>query len=92
MREGTGISLAIGGLVAGFFSALAALVVVVTYLFVCVYAIVKLIGDAEGHPGPVTVTVGFVVLVSVLVLGLLVGVRFLGRSLTNRRRPADDAR
>ena len=90
MREGTGISLAIGGLVSAFFTALGALVVVVTYLFVCVYAIVKLIGDADGHPDPATVIMGFVLLVSVLVVALLVGVRFLGKSLATRRRPADD--
>jgi hypothetical protein len=89
MREGTGISLAIGGLVAAFFTALGALIVGVTYLFVCVYAIVKWIGDADGHPDPATLIVGVVVLVSVLVLGLLVGIRLLGRSLVNRRR--DDA-
>jgi protein-S-isoprenylcysteine O-methyltransferase Ste14 len=90
MREGTGISLTVSGLVAGFFTALGALIVVLTYLFVCVYAIVKLIGDADGHPDPATMIVGFVLLVTVLVLGLLVGVRLLGRSLNTRRRPADD--
>jgi protein-S-isoprenylcysteine O-methyltransferase Ste14 len=90
MREGTGISLTVSGLVAGFFTALGALIVVLTYLFVCVYAIVKLIGDADGHPDPATMIVGFVPLVTVLVLGLLVGVRLLGRSLNTRRRPADD--
>ena len=86
MREGTGVSLAVGGIVTGFFTVLAALVVAFTYLFVCVYAIVKLIGDADGHPDPVTIIVGFVAIVSALVLGLLAGLRFLGRSLTSRRR------
>ncbi len=90
MREGTGVSLAVGGLVAGFFTALAGILVVVSYVFVCVYAVVKLIGDAEGHPDPVTLIVGFVLLVSALVVASLVGVRFLGRSLAQRRRSGDD--
>ncbi len=86
MREGTGVSLAIGGLISGSFTVLGAIVVVVTYLFICVYAIVKWIGDAGGHPDPATIIVGFVALVSVLVIALLVGVRLLGRSLVSRRR------
>ena len=90
MREGTGISLGIGGLVAGFFTALAGVIAGVTYLFVCVYAIVKLIGDSQGHPDPTTIIVGFVLLVSVLVVGLLIGVRLLGSSLNTRRRADDD--
>ena len=86
MREGTGVSLAIGGLISGFFTVLGAIVVVVTYLFICVYAIVKWIGDADGHPDPATIIVGFVALVSVLVIAVLVGVRLVGRSLVSRRR------
>jgi protein-S-isoprenylcysteine O-methyltransferase Ste14 len=86
MREGTGISLAIGGIVTGFFTMLATLIVAFTYLVVCVYGIVKLIGDADGHPDPTTIIVGFIALVSALLLGLLVGVRILGRSLSSRRR------
>jgi protein-S-isoprenylcysteine O-methyltransferase Ste14 len=86
MREGTGVSLAIGGLISGFFTVLGAIVVVVTYLFVCVYAIVKWIGDADGHPDPATIIVGFVAIVSLLVLGLLLGVRLVGRSFVVRRR------
>jgi hypothetical protein len=86
MREGTGVSLAIGGLISGFFTVLGAIVVVVTYLFICVYAIVKWIGDADGHPDPATIIVGFVALVSVLVIAVMVGVRLVGRSLVSRRR------
>jgi hypothetical protein len=89
MREGTGTSLAVGGLITAFFTALGALIVAVTYLSVCVYAIVKWIGDADGHPDPATLIVCVVALVSVLVLGLLVGIRLLGGSLVSRRR--DDA-
>ena len=87
MREGTGISMGIAGLVTTFFTALAALLIGTTYLFVCVYAIVKLIGDAEGHPDPATLIVGFVAIPTVLVTGLLVGIKFVGRSLNSRKRP-----
>jgi hypothetical protein len=89
MREGTGVSLGIGAIVAGFFTALAGLIAAVTYLFVCVYAIVKLIGDRDGHPDAATMVVGFVALVSVLVLALVVGIRFVGGSLVSRRRDDD---
>jgi protein-S-isoprenylcysteine O-methyltransferase Ste14 len=87
MREGTGISAGVAGAITAFFAALAALLVVTTYLVVSVYAIVKLIGDPEGHPDPATIIVGFVLLTSVLVTGLMVGVRFMGRSLSSRARP-----
>jgi hypothetical protein len=89
MREGTGISMAVAGLVTTFFTALAALLVTFTYLLVCVYAIVKLIGDADGHPDPATLIVGFVAITTVLVAGLLVGIRFLGKSLNSRKRPEE---
>lgn len=87
MREGTGVSMGIAGLVTTFFTALAALIVTFTYLFVCVYAIVKLIGDAEGHPDPATMILGFVAIPTVLVAGLLAGIRFMGKSLNSRKRP-----
>jgi hypothetical protein len=86
MREGTGISMSVAALITTFFTALAALLVATTYLFVCVYAIVKLIGDADGHPDPATLIVGFVAIPTVLVAGLLVGIRFLGKSLNSRKR------
>ena len=86
MREGTGVSLSVAGGITAFFVGLAGLLVFTTYLLVSVYAIVKLVGDREGHPDPFTLIVGFVLLTSVLVTGLLVGIRFLGRSLTSRAR------
>ncbi len=90
MREGTGIAGGVAGAIATFFTVLAALLVGTTYLFVCIYAIVKLIGDADGHPDPATLIVGFVVIPTVLVIGLLVGIRFLGKSLISRKRPKED--
>ena len=90
MREGTGISVGVAGAITSFFTALAALLVGTTYLFVCVYAIVKLIGDADGHPDPATLIVGFVAIPTVLVTGLLVGIRFLGKALNSRKRPEED--
>ena len=91
MREGTGIAGGVAGAITTFFTFLAALLVGTTYLFVCVYAIVKLIGDADGHPDPATLIVGFVVIPTVLVIGLFVGIRFLGKSLISRKRPEEDS-
>lgn len=90
MREGTGIAGGVAAAITTFFTALAALLVGTTYLFVCIYAIVKLIGDADGHPDPATLIVGFVAIPTVLVTGLLVGVRFIGKSLNSRKRPEED--
>jgi protein-S-isoprenylcysteine O-methyltransferase Ste14 len=90
MREGTGISLGIGGVLAASFTLLAGVIVAVSYLFVCVYAVVKLIVDPQGHPDPTTLVVGAVLMVSVLVLGLLVGVRLLGGSLIDRGLTDED--
>ena len=90
MREGTGIAAGVAGAITTFFTALAALLVGATYLFVGIYAIVKLIGDADGHPDPATLIVGFVVIPTVLVVGLLVGISFLGKSLNSRKRPKED--
>jgi protein-S-isoprenylcysteine O-methyltransferase Ste14 len=86
MREGTGTGGAVAGAITAFFDSLAALVAAITYLLVCVYAVVKLVGDRVGHPDPATLIVGFVLLVTALVAGLLVGVRYLGRSLSSRSR------
>ena len=91
MREGTGIAGGVAGAITTFFTFLAALLVGTTYLFVCIYAIVKLIGDADGHPDPATLIVGFAVIPTVLVIGLLVGIRFLGKSLISRKRPEEDS-
>jgi protein-S-isoprenylcysteine O-methyltransferase Ste14 len=90
MREGTGTAGAVAGAITAFFVALAGLVAATTYLLVCIYAIVKLVGDREGHPDPATLIVGFVLLVTALVAGLLVGVRYLGRSLSSRSRTDPD--
>lgn len=84
MREGTGVSLSVAGAITGFFVGLAGLIVATTYLLVSVYAVVKLVGDPEGRPDPATLIVGFVLLITVHVTGLLAGVRFLGRSLNSR--------
>ena len=90
MREGTGISLGIGGVAAAFFTALAGVIVAVTYLLVCVYAVVKLIVDPGGQPDPTTLLVGSILVVSALVLGLLAGIRLLGGSLITRMRSDED--
>jgi hypothetical protein len=86
MREGTGVAAGVAGTVTAFFVALGALLATTTYLFICVYAIVKWIGDADGHPDPATIIVGWVAISSLLVLGLMLGVRLVGRSLVERRR------
>jgi hypothetical protein len=86
VREGTGVSLGVAGVIVTFFTLLGALVVFLGYALVSVYAIVKLIGGREDHANPTVVIVGFVLLTSTLVAALLVGIRYLGGSLNERKR------
>jgi hypothetical protein len=86
MREGTGVSLGVAGVFVTFFTLLGALLVFLGYTLISVYAIVKLLGGREDHANPTVVIVGFVLLTSVLVAALLVGVRYLGGSLNERKR------
>jgi hypothetical protein len=83
-REGTGTGLlvAIGSL--SIFAILAWLVVVLLWIALSVYAIVEMIGD--GRPSALAVLLIVVVLVGTLTTLTAVGVGFLGKSLTPRKR------
>ena len=86
MREGTGISFAVAGAIVTFFTLLGALVVLLGYALVSVYAIVKIVGGSEDHANPTVVVVGFVLVTFALVAALLTGIRYLGGSLNERKR------
>lgn len=80
-----GVGLAIAGIVVAFFTTLPLVFIVILYLFVTVYAIVRAIGPGAGE-NPVAILVGFALVTSALALLLAMSVELVGRSLTPRRR------
>ncbi len=82
-----GVGLAVAGVLVVFFATLPFVLVVVLYLFVTVYAIVRAIGPGAGE-NPVAIVLGFVLITSVLTAGVGITVHFVGRSLTPRKRRA----
>lgn len=79
-----GIGLAVAGIIVAYFATLPFITVVVLYLFMTIYAIVRAIGPGAGE-NAVAIVVGFVLLTSLLVVLIGVTVHFVGRSLTPKR-------
>lgn len=79
-----GIGLAIAGIIVAFFATLPFLFIVVLYVFLTIYAIVRAIGPAVGE-NPVTIIVGFVLITSAFAILLGVTIHFVGRSLSPKR-------
>jgi hypothetical protein len=79
-----GIGVAIGGIVVAFFAIVPFVLIVVLYLFVTIYAIVRALGPGAGE-NAVAIVVGFVVLTSVFVIAFGVTIHLIGRSLTPKR-------
>jgi len=86
-REGTGTSLvvALGSLT--MFALLAWMLAFLLWIALSVYAFVEMIGD--GRPSPVAVLLIVVLLVGTLVTLAAVGIGFVGKSLTPRKRGRD---
>jgi hypothetical protein len=81
----SGIGLAIAGSIVAFFATLPFVLVVVLYVFLTIYALVRAIGPGAGED-PITIVVGFVLITSALVILLGVTIHFVGRSLTPKKR------
>jgi hypothetical protein len=64
-------------------------VVVLGWIGVSVYALVKLIGSAPEDPSPVAVVLFFVLLVTTLVTAFMASIALIGRSMTPRKRRKD---
>lgn len=84
-----GLGLAIGGVIVTFFVSFPFVTLLVLYLFVTGYAIVRAIGPGDGA-NPVPIVIGFVILTSLLALLIGVAVHIVGRSLTPRKRRSTD--
>jgi len=91
MREHTGAALAIAGISTVFLTMFAAVLVVLTWTSLTIYALVKWIGSAPENASATTVCLIVVGLVTALTLGLVAIVTLAGRSMTpKRRRPSED--
>jgi hypothetical protein len=86
-REGTGTGLlvAIGSF--GFFASLAWLIAFLLWIALSIYALLEMIGD--GTPSPLAVSLIVVVLVGMLVTLAALGIGFVGKRLTPRKRDRD---
>jgi hypothetical protein len=80
-----GVGLAVAGVLVTFFAMLSFVLIVMLYLFMTIYAIVRAIGPGSGE-NPVTIVVGFVLLTSLFVVLMAVTIHLVGRSLTPRKR------
>jgi hypothetical protein len=79
---GTGLLVALGSL--ALFSILAWVLAVLLWIALSIYALVEMIGD--GSPSPLAVLLIVVLLVGTLVTLAAVGIGFLGKRLTPRKR------
>lgn len=80
-----GIGLGIAGIIVSFLTTLPFVFIVLLYVFLTIYAIVRAIGPGVGE-NPVTIVVGFVLITSALVVMLGVTIHLVGRSLTPKKR------
>ncbi len=58
--------------------------VVVLYVFLTIYAIVRAIGPGAGE-NPVTIVIGFVLITTLFAVLLGVSIHFVGRSITPKK-------
>ncbi|MEO8424408.1 MAG: hypothetical protein ABI595_10950 [Actinomycetota bacterium] len=79
-----GIGLAIGGIIVAFFTTMSFVFVVVLYVFLTIYAIVRAIGPGAGE-NPVTIVIGFVLITTLFAVLLGVSIHFVGRSITPKK-------
>ena len=83
-REGTGTGLFVAIGAVGMFSLLAWVIVFLLWIALSIYALVEMIGD--GRPSPTAVLLIVVLLVGGLVTLAAVGIGFIGKGLTPRKR------
>ena len=83
---GTGLLVAIGSL--SFYAVLAWAVVFLLWIALSVYALVEMFGD--GRPSPLAIMLIVTLLVGTLVTLAAVGIGFLGKRLTPKKRGRDN--
>ena len=91
MREHSGQSLAIAGIAALGYAIWAAVLVVLLWLAVTIYAIVKWIGAPEDHASPLTVFLLMVGNITLFVLLLTLALYLIGKPMRYGKRKQRDA-
>jgi hypothetical protein len=90
MREHSGQSLAIAGIAALGYTIWAAVLVVVLWVAITIYAVVKWIGAPNDHPSATTLLVIVVGLVTLWPLAIALGMYAIGRSMRPSKRKRHD--
>lgn len=86
MHEHRFAAIAVALAAATFLITMGAVIVILGWLGVSIYAIVKLVGSAPESPNPVAVVLLFVGIVTALTALLGGGIALVGRSMTPKRR------
>jgi hypothetical protein len=81
------VGIAVAGVIVVFLTVLPFVFIVALYVFLTIYAIVRVIGPGAGE-NPVTILVGFVLITSTFAALLGAAIHLVGRSLTPKRRRA----
>lgn len=90
MREHSGQSLAIAGIAALGYAIWAGVLVVLLWLAITIYAVVKWIGAPNDHPSATTLLVIVVGLVTIWPLAIALVMYLVGRSMRAPKRERDD--
>jgi hypothetical protein len=88
VNEGGGVALGVAAAILAFFATLAFVIVVLMFVFLFVYSIVKGFGPATANPSATTVLIGVVAIVGALTVGFTGTLALIGKSLTPRKRKA----
>lgn len=91
MHEHRGAAIGVALLIVTFLSILGALVVVLGWIGLTIYATVKAIGSAPDAANPTAVVFVFVGLISTFTVLLAVAIALAGKAMTPRRRKRRDA-
>ena len=90
MREHSGIAIGVAGVVTTVLTMFAAMLVVLVWTSLTIYALVKWIGSAPDAASATTVLLIVVGLVTALALLLTLPIALVGRAMTPRRRKKGD--
>jgi Kef-type K+ transport system membrane component KefB len=91
MREHTGTSVAIALVAATLYAVWAYVLVIVLWLSLTIYAIVKWIGAPTDHASPLTVLLVMVCNVTVFVVLVALGIYLIGKPMRPGKRARRDA-
>jgi Kef-type K+ transport system membrane component KefB len=89
MRENTGVALGIAAVATFGYTIWAGVLVMIMWLCLTVYAVVKWIGAPTDHASPLTVLLILVANVTLYVVLLTLGIYAMGRSMRYKKKDRD---